>query len=124
MPMYPTMKSCAAAAIAALALTACSRSPDSTANGDAVTCNRQCLIDATDAYIAAMVAHDPSRAPLAGNVAFVENITKMQPVEGVWKTLVKGPDSFAIHVPDEINQTAGFLGMMTHMAAPPAPQGT
>ena len=124
MPMNPTMKSCAVAAIAALALTACSRSPDSTANGDAVACDRQCLIDATDAYIAAMVAHDPSRAPLAGNLAFVENITRMQPGEGLWKTLVKGPETFAIHVPDEINQTAGFLGMMTHMAAPPAPQGT
>jgi len=34
--------------------------------------------------------------------------------------------SFAIYVPDEKNQTAGFLGMMTYMAAPPvlpAPEG-
>src|SRR5690606_26394706 len=123
MPMNPTMKSCVVATLAALALTACSRSPDSTADSDTVACDRQCLIDATDAYIAAMGAHDPSRAPLAENLAFVENITKMQPGEGLWKTLVKGPQTFAIHVPDEINQTAGFLGMMTHMATPPAPQG-
>ncbi len=41
-----------------------------------------------------------------------------------WQTLVEGPTTFAIHVPDQINQTAGFLGMMTHMAAPPAPQGS
>jgi hypothetical protein len=56
-------------------------------------------------------------------VAFVENVTKMQPGEGLWKTVVKGPSTFAIHVPDEVNHTVGYLAMMTYMAPPPAPQG-
>ncbi|HWL62565.1 MAG TPA: hypothetical protein VNQ32_07200 [Steroidobacteraceae bacterium] len=112
-----------AAVAATLALGACSKSPQPAA--DAVTkaaCNRQCLVAATDQYVAALVAHDPSRAPLAENIVIVENVTKMQPGEGLWKNIVKGPDTFAIHVPDEINQTAGLLAMVTQLAPPAAPQ--
>jgi hypothetical protein len=115
-----------AAATAALVLGACSRNPDSAATEDAaagVACDRQCLIDATNTYVAALVAHDPAQAPLAEGIVFVENITKMQPGEGLWKSIVKGPDTFAIHVPDEINQSAGYLAMMTYMAPPLPPQG-
>ncbi|HEY7671579.1 MAG TPA: hypothetical protein VIC71_05120 [Gammaproteobacteria bacterium] len=113
-----------------LVLTACGQAPDTAtetpaapAAAAAPTCNRQCLIAATDAYVAALVAHDPAAAPLASNVVFVENIQKKMPGEGLWQTAVKAPTTFAIHVPDEINGTAGYLAMMTRMAPPPAPQG-
>ena len=115
------------AAVAVLWLDACSKpSEPVVANEPAaasVACNRQCLIDATDAYVAAMVAHDVSKAPLSDEIVFVENITKMRPGEGLWKSIVKGPSTFAIHVPDEVNQAAGYLAMMTYMAPPQAPQG-
>ncbi|OGT70376.1 MAG: hypothetical protein A3I78_01635 [Gammaproteobacteria bacterium RIFCSPLOWO2_02_FULL_56_15] len=117
-----------------LALGACNKAADTASQEAAVlapapaavaaACDRQCLINATDAYVAAIVAHNPSMAPLAANVVFVENVTKMQPGEGLWKTAVKAPSTFAIHVPDEINHTVGYLAMMTYMAPPPAPQGT
>ncbi|HTV77734.1 MAG TPA: hypothetical protein VMF03_05720, partial [Steroidobacteraceae bacterium] len=124
----------AAAAVGMLAAGGCSKpSSDATADvGSAassapaatkVACDRQCLIDATDAYVAALVAHDPSKAPLADNVAFVENVTKMKPGEGLWKNIVKGPSSFVIHVPDPINETAGYLAMVTYMGPQQAPQG-
>ena len=115
--------------IAVLSVGACSKPADPAALGAdktsaaAVACNRECLIDATDAYVAAMVAHDPAKAPLSHDIVFVENVTKMKPGEGLWKSIVKGPSTFAIHVPDEINQTAGYLAMMTSMAPPQAPQG-
>jgi hypothetical protein len=38
--------------------------------------------------------------------------------------MVKGPGGFAIHVPDEVNQSAGFIGMVTYMAPPLPPQGS
>lgn len=108
-----------------MSLSACNRAPESaTADANAPACDRQCLIDATEAYVAALVAHDPSQAPLAEDVVFVENVTRMQPGEGLWQSVVKGPDTFEIHVPDEVNQTAGYLAMMTYSAAPPAPQGS
>jgi hypothetical protein len=113
----------ASATAALLTLGACSKSSD-TATADAgPACNRQCLIDATNAYVAAVVAEDPSKAPLAENVVFVENITKMKPGEGLWKTAVLGPSSFVIHVPDEVNQSAGYIAMMTYMGPQMAPQG-
>lgn len=90
----------------------------------AVACDRQCLIAATDAYVAALVAHDPQQAPLAASVTFVENVTRKQVGEGLWQTVVSGPTPFAIHVPDPVNRTAGYLAMMTRMAPPPAPQGS
>ena len=115
------------AAVAVLWLDACSQPSEPPVAGKpevaSVACNRQCLIDATDAYVAALVAHDISKAPLSDEIVFVENITKMKPGEGLWKSIVKGPSTFAIHVPDEVNQTAGFLAMMTYMAPPQAPQG-
>jgi hypothetical protein len=118
----------ALAAVAVLWLDGCSKPSEPVAANEpaaaSVACNRQCLIDATDAYVAAMVAHDVSKAPLSDEIVFVENITKMRPGEGLWKTIVKGPSTFAIHVPDEVNQTAGLLAMMTYMGPPQAPQGS
>jgi hypothetical protein len=36
-------------------------------------CDRKCLINLMDQYLAALVKHDPSGVPLAANVQFVEN---------------------------------------------------
>ena len=87
-------------------------------------CDRNCILSVTDDYIAALVAHDPSAVPWADKVTFVENIKKMAPGEGLWETIVSGPDSFAIYVPDEVTQEVGYLGMMRYMATPSAPSGT
>jgi hypothetical protein len=122
-----------------LALAACSDSTETTAPqaqtpaaapvaaapaAPAPSCNRECLLDKTDAYVAALVAHDPTQAPLAANLAFVENVTKMMPGEGLWQSVVTAPGTFAVHVPDEINQSAGYIGMMTYLAPAQAPAGT
>ena len=87
-------------------------------------CDRDCLIGVTKTYLSALVAHNPSAAPLTADIRFVENVQAIKPVEGLWQSVVSGPSSFAIYVPDEANQSAGFLGMMTYMATPPTPQGT
>ncbi|MEO8306645.1 MAG: hypothetical protein ABI616_01225 [Pseudomonadota bacterium] len=124
-----TGKLAAAAATAAVVLTfgACSKPTGPAAAAPAtpapVACNRQCLIDATDTYVAALVAHDVAKAPLSDQIVFVENAAKTRPGEGLWKSIVKGPSTFAIHVPDEVNQTAGLLAMVTFMGPPQAPQG-
>jgi len=91
-------------------------------SAQAQTCNRSCLIQTAENYLRALVAHDPSSVPLADDVAFVENITRKSPGEGLWESAVAAPSSFAIYVPDETNQSVGFLGMMSRLAAPPAPQ--
>lgn len=75
-------------------------------------CNRACLKDLANTYIAALVAHDPSKVPLAPHVKFVENVTVMKPGEGLWKTASEAPTTFALYVPDPIAGQVGFIGMM------------
>jgi hypothetical protein len=113
----------ALAAVLLLTLAGCNKAEvaDNKSDASMTACDRECIIGITKTYLSALVAHDPSAAPLAENIAFVENVTKMKPGEGLWKSAVSVPSSFAIYVPDEKNQTAGFMGMMTYMAVPPAP---
>lgn len=119
--------SIAAAAVGLLAA-ACGKAPEpaqlaATAAQPGPACNRQCLVEVTDAYVAALVAHDASKAPLASDIVFVENVTKLKPGEGLWSSILKGPGAFAIHVPDEATQSTGYLAMVTYKGPAQAPQG-
>jgi hypothetical protein len=78
----------------------------------AAKCDRACLDKTVDDYVAAMVAHDPSRVAFAADVKFVENTVPMKPGEGLWKTLTAGPTTFKIYVPDPVAQQVGFIGML------------
>lgn len=78
----------------------------------AQACDRDCILEITDAYVAALAANDPSAAPLADNIAFVENVTRLQPGEGLWATATGGATDFAISVPDPDLQSAAWLGVM------------
>jgi hypothetical protein len=75
-------------------------------------CNRACLKDLASSYVAALVAHDPSKVPLATDLKFVENVTPMKPGAGLWKTASEGPTTFAVYVPDPVSGQVGFIGMM------------
>src|SRR3984957_15763834 len=75
-------------------------------------CNRACLKDLAKSYVAALVAHDPSKVPLAADVKFVETVTPMKPGEGLWKTATEVPTTFAVYVPDPVSGQVGFIGMM------------
>ena len=88
------------------------------AQANAASCDRACLVKVTDQYLAAVVAHDPSKAPLAPGVVFVENIKRMQPGDGLWKTATGGPTTFQIHVPDETLQQAGWIGVIQQDGKP------
>jgi hypothetical protein len=98
-----TLKLLAGAAAMALALPATAQAQD---------CDRACLIAMADNYAAALVAHDPSKAPLASNVVTVENIKKIGSGEGLWRTATGGPTEFQIHVADPVSQQVGLLAMM------------
>ena len=78
----------------------------------AATCDRACLSQLVDSYLAAVVAHEPARVPIAPNVKFVENTVPMKPGEGLWKTASEAPSTFKIYVPDPSVGEVGFIGMM------------
>ncbi len=55
----------------------------------AADCERACLKGMLDKYVDAMVAHDPSRLPLAANVRFTEDSKELKLGEGLWKTVTR-----------------------------------
>ena len=64
-----------------------------------VSCDRACLEGIADKYLAAMVAHDASKAPFAKNLVFTENTIKLPPTEGLWFT-ASGLGDFKFYVCD------------------------
>lgn len=50
-------------------------------------CGRDCLEGMITQYVDALVAHDPSALPLAGEVRFTENSEDMTLGEGAWQTV-------------------------------------
>ncbi len=75
--------------------------------------DRAQLMHLADDYLASLVAHDPARLPLAPGVKVVENAKRIQPGEGLWKTISGGPNpDFRILVPDVYSQEVGGMAMM------------
>ena len=77
-------------------------------------CDRACLTGIADAYIAALVAHDPSKAPITPNAKFTEQAQVLKVGEGLWKSAVQGPTTFTIAVADPV---AGQIGLILMMKA-------
>jgi hypothetical protein len=58
----------------------------------AQTCDRACLRNAMTTYLTALVAQDPSKAPLAANVRFTEDGKDLKVGDGFWMTATKMGD--------------------------------
>jgi len=64
-----------------------------TAGGaQAADCDRACLKNILTKYVDAIVAHDPSRLPLATGVRFTEDSQELKLGEGLWKTVTRKGD--------------------------------
>ncbi|MEO6042004.1 MAG: hypothetical protein ABIP41_08890 [Croceibacterium sp.] len=81
-------------------------------------CDRACLRQAADAYVAALVAHDPSKAPLAAGVVTVENAKRLAAGQGLWQSLSGGPSEFHIYVPDPVSHQIGYMAVMQESGKP------
>jgi len=74
--------------------------------------DRAALLKLADAYLAAVVAHDPGKVPLASDVKIVENVKRISTGEGIWKTASGGPTEFKIVAADPVLQEVGGLVVM------------
>ncbi|MEJ1961082.1 MAG: hypothetical protein WDO56_05840 [Gammaproteobacteria bacterium] len=92
-------------AMALAALTGAAQAADT-------TLDRGALLKLADSYLAALVAHDPGKVPLASNVKVVENVTRIKAGEGLWKTASSAPTEFKIVVADPVLQEVGGLVVM------------
>ena len=85
----------------------------STAAAQGAACDRACLLSTADAYLAAMVAHDASKAPMAANAKFTEQTKELKVgADGLWKSAISVSPTFKIPVPDPVSQQVGMIVMM------------
>jgi hypothetical protein len=81
-----------------------------------LNCNRGCLEDLVNQYLAALVAHDPKRLPLSADAKYTENDQAMDIGDGFWKT-AEAPGNYKhIFADPEFGQVA-FMGTMREAGA-------
>ncbi len=83
-------------------------------------CDRACLSAIVDQYLAAMVAHDASRAPFASTIRFTENAAKLPLSDGLWFTATAMTD-YKVYVADPQGGAVAFIGLIQEHTAPPNP---
>ncbi len=74
-------------------------------------CDRACLRTLLDQYLAAVVKHDPTAAPLVVGFRQTENAINVRPPNGVWKT-VTGLGKAQRRYFDPVTGQAGFYGIV------------
>src|SRR5579863_7982983 len=81
------------------------------------SCDRACLEAFVDRYLDAVIAHDPSKAPLAKNARFTENGQKLPLGDGLWNTM-DGKGTYRLFVTDTEAQEVTFLGSISEEKTP------
>jgi hypothetical protein len=74
-------------------------------------CDRACLEGLVRDYVAAVVAHDPSRLPLAADVKYTENEQLLDVGDGFWRTAA-GIGNYAHFFADPVSSQAAWMGTM------------
>jgi hypothetical protein len=94
-------------ALALAVITAVMAGPHASAASS--TCDRACLTDVLDAYLAALVAHTPDKAPVAAQYRTTEDAADIRLGDGLWKTAT-GLGSYRIDVADPVSGNIGYIG--------------
>ncbi len=75
----------------------------------AAACDRACLYGLMDRYLKALVAHDPSKLPLAAHVKFTENTNTMRLGDGLWQT-ISSVGAFTLYAADPVQGSVVYYG--------------
>ena len=81
------------------------------------SCDRKCLEGTVDKFLAALVAHDSSKAPFSPNVKATENGQELGVKDGLWKTATKN-SSYRLYFADLEQGQVGFIGMLEERGLP------
>src|SRR5688572_10893247 len=79
-------------------------------------CDRGCLRASLDQYLAAVIKHDPSAAPLMPGFRQTENAVAVPPGGGVWKT-VTGLGKLQRRYVDAVSGQAAYFGVVDEGAS-------
>jgi hypothetical protein len=80
-------------------------------------CEDSCLTGFVDQYLAALVAHDPSRLPLAAHVKFTENTIPLKLGDALWGT-ISGTGTYKVYFADPQAGEVGFEGTIQENGTP------
>ncbi len=80
-------------------------------------CDRACLRDIAEDYLAAMLTHTPGKAPLALNARYTENGVDLTLPDGLWRTLDK-LGTYRLYVVDPQERMIAFLAKGLENGAP------
>jgi hypothetical protein len=82
-----------------------------------LNCDRACLENLVNQYLAALVAHDPKRLPLSQDVRYTENDQPMELGDGFWKT-AEALGNYKHHFADPAFGQVAFMGTMREAGTP------
>jgi hypothetical protein len=82
-----------------------------------LNCDRACLENLVNQYLADLVAHDPKRLPLSQDVRYTENDQPMDIGDGFWKT-VEALGNYKHYFADPAFGQVAFMGTMREAGAP------
>ncbi len=81
------------------------------------SCDRACLDGFVDQYLAALLAHDPARAPLASHAKFTENGQVLKLGDALWGT-ISGFGRYKFYFEDPEDGQVGFFGTIRENDVP------
>lgn len=106
-----------AAAAAAVLLMAGFARPAKPAAAATADCDRECLNHFVDQYLGAVVAHDPSKLPLAKSVKFTEDGVRLEPGDGLWAT-ASGVGNYRLYFDEPAAGAAGVFALIQENGTP------
>src|SRR4051812_35533716 len=83
----------------------------SMAGAAADNCDRACLRQALDTYLAAVFKHDPAAAKLSDDHYATNNTAAVRNGEGFWKD-ISGYGELQRRYYDTVNQSVAYLGLL------------
>jgi hypothetical protein len=81
------------------------------------SCDRACLNGLVDQYLDALVAHDPSRLPLAKTVKFTEDGQRLALGDGFWRTAT-ARGTYKFYMDDSVVGQVVYFGTMREAGNP------
>ncbi|HEY6814361.1 MAG TPA: hypothetical protein VI168_02360 [Croceibacterium sp.] len=84
----------------------------------APVCDRACLIKLTTDYVAGIESKSTAGVTFSDEAVIVENLKRIKAGEGLWADVTGAGSDFSVIVPDEANQTAGWIGMVERAGKP------
>lgn len=80
-------------------------------------CDRKCLNGFVDQFLAALLAHDPSKLPHSSSVRYSENNVMLQLGDGLWAT-ADGLGQYKIYIDDPASGEVGYFGVIDENHTP------